>query len=40
MSIRDDRNEQPFDITKLTAGHLPYSDPASADPAAIAPVQT
>ena len=40
MSIRDDRNEQPFDITKLPAGHLPYRDPASADPAAIAPVQT
>ena len=36
MSIRDDQNEQPFDITKLPAGHLPYRDPAAADlPAAV-----
>ncbi|MBL6707005.1 MAG: hypothetical protein ISQ06_12895, partial [Planctomycetaceae bacterium] len=40
MSIRDDRNEQPFDITKLPAGHLPYRDPAVADSTSISPVQT
>jgi len=40
MSIRDDQNEQPFDITKLPAGHLPYRDPGSVDATAIAPAQT
>ncbi|MFT4555412.1 MAG: succinoglycan biosynthesis transport protein ExoP [Planctomycetaceae bacterium] len=40
MSIRDDQNEQPFDITKLPAGHLPYRDPGSSDSSAIAPAQT
>lgn len=39
MSIRDDSNEQPFDITKLPAGHLPYRDPGAADTTAIAPAQ-
>jgi succinoglycan biosynthesis transport protein ExoP len=40
MSIRDDLNEQPFDITKLPAGHLPYRDPGVSDSTAIAPAQT
>jgi len=29
MSIRDDQNEQPFDITKLPASHLPHQSAGS-----------
>jgi capsular exopolysaccharide synthesis family protein len=40
MSIRDDQNEQPFDITKLPAGHSPYRDTGVVDSTAIAAAQT
>jgi capsular exopolysaccharide synthesis family protein len=37
MSIRDDQNEQPFDITKLPAGHLPIRDSGPVDSTSIVP---
>ena len=40
MSTRDDLNEQPFDITKLPAGHMPYRDAGAVDATTIAAVST
>lgn len=40
MSIRDDQNEQPFDITKLPSGHSPYRDSGSVDSTTIVPTQS
>jgi polysaccharide biosynthesis transport protein len=37
MSIRDDQNEQPFDITKLSTGHSAYRDPGTSDSNSITP---
>ncbi|MDG2358637.1 MAG: hypothetical protein P8M20_03185 [Planctomycetaceae bacterium] len=40
MNIRDDQNEQPFDITKLPAGHLPHQNAGSVDSTTIVPTQS
>ncbi|NQV28596.1 MAG: polysaccharide biosynthesis tyrosine autokinase [Rhodopirellula sp.] len=39
MSTRDNLDEQPFDITKLTADHLPHRDAGSADSTTTAAAQ-